>query len=131
MHFKSVLNAKLISDRKWFQMLYYNLKLCTLANMEYSAKIEEPSWALQKYFNNELLSVVTPTDSRPINWFTILNSILKKYVYSNPLDKGVHSLMIKRQMPTKASNVSELIFQFSLVYIDCNFLMQYVLKWLL
>ena len=45
----------------------------------------------------KLLWAVTPTDARPI--------IYKKTHHNNALDKGRNSLMIKRQMPTKASKL--------------------------
>ena len=45
---------------------------------------------------------VTPTDARPItcNLASTLNSIHKNH--NIPSDKGAHSLLMKRQIPTKA-----------------------------
>ena len=50
----------------------------------------------------QILWVVTPTRARPINWPVTLNSIPQKH--NNSPVKGTHSLLIKRQIPTEASN---------------------------
>ena len=47
--------------------------------------------------------VVNPTDAGSINWLVTLNSIHKNK--NNPSEKEALSLMIKRQIPTNASNI--------------------------
>ena len=45
------------------------------------------------------MPLVAHTDVKPVNWHVTLNNIYKNH--NNSSDKGAHSLMIKRQIPTK------------------------------
>ena len=65
-------------------------------------------------FSPSLLDIltVTPTDLRPVNWSVTYLSIHPKH--KNLWDNGGHSLMITRQMTTKASN--EILNQCTKVY---------------
>ena len=66
-------------------------------------------------FHYQLLWVVTPADEMPIKWPVTLNSIHQNH--NIPSDKGTHSLMIKSQIPTEASNGStknrDFLFKYS------------------
>ena len=55
-----------------------------------------------------MVIIVTLPASRPINWPITLNSIHKNH--NNLSDKGTYLLMIKKQIPTKASNAKTMWF---------------------
>ena len=51
-----------------------------------------------------LLAIVGSTDAKPIKWPFPLNSIHKNH--NNPQDNGVHSLILKAQIPKISSKGS-------------------------
>ena len=73
--------------------------------LNFNKKLKSISAKITVTIYYELLWVVTPTDARPVNRSVTLNSIHKNH--NNPSDKVVHSLLIKIQVSTKASNTKD------------------------